>query len=176
MPLFPPFGRDFSRTMDAQKARGYEVEKLNGGLFAQVKSWRRSLCRSPSTPLPAVKISLTPWICVPSAWGRAPGWRSSPTVSATAGSSSLALHFSLLHLHFHWWALASSGFPHSSYKNIKHEPSVFTDGFLVRSILKICRCLCYSSSVPIILGKRRVDPSSKAPAIEIDNGSEIRNP
>ncbi|MRR30602.1 energy-coupling factor transporter transmembrane protein EcfT [bacterium] len=30
-------GRDFSLTMDAQKARGYEIEKLSGGLFAQVR-------------------------------------------------------------------------------------------------------------------------------------------
>jgi energy-coupling factor transport system permease protein len=37
MRFIPTFGRDFSLTMDAQKARGYEVEKLNGGLFAQVK-------------------------------------------------------------------------------------------------------------------------------------------
>lgn len=37
MRFIPTFGRDFTLTMDAQKARGYEVEKLNGGLFAQVK-------------------------------------------------------------------------------------------------------------------------------------------
>jgi ABC-type cobalt transport system, permease component CbiQ and related transporters len=37
MRFIPTFGRDFSLTMDAQKARGYEIEKLNGGLFAQVK-------------------------------------------------------------------------------------------------------------------------------------------
>lgn len=37
MRFIPTFGRDFTLTMDAQKARGYEVEKINGGLFAQVK-------------------------------------------------------------------------------------------------------------------------------------------
>jgi energy-coupling factor transport system permease protein len=37
MRFIPTFGRDFSLTMDAQKARGYEIEKLDGGLFAQVK-------------------------------------------------------------------------------------------------------------------------------------------
>lgn len=37
MRFIPTFGRDFTLTMDAQKARGYEIEKLNGGLFAQVK-------------------------------------------------------------------------------------------------------------------------------------------
>lgn len=37
MRFIPTFGRDFSLTMDAQKARGYEIEKLKGGLFAQVR-------------------------------------------------------------------------------------------------------------------------------------------
>jgi len=37
MRFIPTFGRDFSLTMDAQKARGYEIEKLSGELFAQVK-------------------------------------------------------------------------------------------------------------------------------------------
>jgi len=37
MRFIPTFGRDFSLTMDAQKARGYEVEKLSGGIFAQVR-------------------------------------------------------------------------------------------------------------------------------------------
>ncbi len=37
MRFIPTFGRDFSLTMDAQKARGYEIEKLSGGLFAQVR-------------------------------------------------------------------------------------------------------------------------------------------
>ena len=37
MRFIPTFGRDFTLTMDAQKARGYEVEKLSGGLFAQVR-------------------------------------------------------------------------------------------------------------------------------------------
>jgi len=37
MRFIPTFGRDFTLTMDAQKARGYEIEKLGGGLFAQVK-------------------------------------------------------------------------------------------------------------------------------------------
>jgi len=37
MRFIPTFGRDFTLTMDAQKARGYEIEKLNGGLFAQVR-------------------------------------------------------------------------------------------------------------------------------------------
>lgn len=37
MRFIPTFGRDFQLTMDAQKARGYEIEKLKGGLFAQVR-------------------------------------------------------------------------------------------------------------------------------------------
>jgi energy-coupling factor transport system permease protein len=37
MRFIPTFGRDFQMTMDAQKARGYELEKLSGGLFAQVR-------------------------------------------------------------------------------------------------------------------------------------------
>jgi energy-coupling factor transport system permease protein len=30
----PTLGRDFSITLDAQRARGYEVEKLSGGIVA----------------------------------------------------------------------------------------------------------------------------------------------
>ena len=37
MRFIPTFGRDFGLTMDAQRARGYEIEKLRGGLFAQVR-------------------------------------------------------------------------------------------------------------------------------------------
>lgn len=37
MRFIPTFGRDFTQTMDAQRARGYEIEKLSGGLFAQVR-------------------------------------------------------------------------------------------------------------------------------------------
>ncbi|NPV74765.1 MAG: energy-coupling factor transporter transmembrane protein EcfT [Anaerolineae bacterium] len=37
MRFIPTFGRDFSLTMDAQRARGYEIEKISGGLFAQVR-------------------------------------------------------------------------------------------------------------------------------------------
>lgn len=37
MRFIPTFGRDFTLTMDAQKARGYEIEKLSGGLFSQVR-------------------------------------------------------------------------------------------------------------------------------------------
>ncbi len=37
MRFIPTFGRDFSLTMDAQKARGYEIENLSGGIFAQVR-------------------------------------------------------------------------------------------------------------------------------------------
>jgi energy-coupling factor transport system permease protein len=33
----PTLGRDFSVTMDAQRARGYEVEKLSGGILAQIR-------------------------------------------------------------------------------------------------------------------------------------------
>ena len=35
--FIPTLVRDFSVTMDAQKARGYEVEKIKGGLFSQVR-------------------------------------------------------------------------------------------------------------------------------------------
>jgi energy-coupling factor transport system permease protein len=37
MRFIPTFGRDFTLTMDAQKARGYEIEKIRGGLFSQVR-------------------------------------------------------------------------------------------------------------------------------------------
>jgi energy-coupling factor transport system permease protein len=33
----PTLARDFSTTLDAQKARGYELEKLEGGLIAQIR-------------------------------------------------------------------------------------------------------------------------------------------
>jgi energy-coupling factor transport system permease protein len=33
----PTLGRDFSITLDSQRARGYEVEKLEGGLIAQIR-------------------------------------------------------------------------------------------------------------------------------------------
>jgi len=33
----PTLGRDFSITLDAQRARGYEVEKVAGGIIAQVR-------------------------------------------------------------------------------------------------------------------------------------------
>jgi energy-coupling factor transport system permease protein len=37
MRFIPTYGRDFQLTMDAQRARGYELENLRGGLFAQVR-------------------------------------------------------------------------------------------------------------------------------------------
>lgn len=37
MRFIPTFGRDFQLTVDAQKARGYELEKIGGGLIAQVR-------------------------------------------------------------------------------------------------------------------------------------------
>ena len=37
MRFVPSFGRDFQLTLDAQRARGYELEKLSGGLIAQVR-------------------------------------------------------------------------------------------------------------------------------------------
>ena len=37
MRFIPTFGRDFQLTMDAQRARGYELDKLSGGLVAQVR-------------------------------------------------------------------------------------------------------------------------------------------
>jgi energy-coupling factor transport system permease protein len=33
----PTLARDFTVTMDAQRARGYEVEKLSGGIIAQIR-------------------------------------------------------------------------------------------------------------------------------------------
>lgn len=35
--LVPTLGRDFAITYDAQRARGYELEKLKGGLFAMIR-------------------------------------------------------------------------------------------------------------------------------------------
>ncbi len=37
MRFIPTFSRDFQLTMDAQRARGYELEKISGGLFQQVR-------------------------------------------------------------------------------------------------------------------------------------------
>jgi energy-coupling factor transport system permease protein len=37
MRFIPTFARDFQLTLDAQRARGYEIEKLKGGLIAQVR-------------------------------------------------------------------------------------------------------------------------------------------
>ena len=37
MRFIPTFARDFQSTVDAQRARGYELEKLNGGLLEQVR-------------------------------------------------------------------------------------------------------------------------------------------
>ena len=37
MRFVPTYGRDFQLTLDAQRARGYEIEKLRGGLVAQVR-------------------------------------------------------------------------------------------------------------------------------------------
>lgn len=37
MRFIPSFGRDFQLTLDAQRARGYEIENLKGGLVAQVR-------------------------------------------------------------------------------------------------------------------------------------------
>lgn len=37
MRFIPTFSRDFQLTMDAQRARGYELEKINGGLIQQVR-------------------------------------------------------------------------------------------------------------------------------------------
>ena len=37
MRFIPTFARDFQLTMDAQRARGYEIERLRGGLIAQVR-------------------------------------------------------------------------------------------------------------------------------------------
>ncbi len=37
MRFIPTFGRDFTQTMDAQRARGYELDKLRGGLLDQVR-------------------------------------------------------------------------------------------------------------------------------------------
>jgi energy-coupling factor transport system permease protein len=33
----PTLGRDFSITLDSQRARGYEVEKLEGGIIGQIR-------------------------------------------------------------------------------------------------------------------------------------------
>jgi energy-coupling factor transport system permease protein len=35
--LVPTLGRDFNMTLDAQRARGYELEKLRGGLFERIR-------------------------------------------------------------------------------------------------------------------------------------------
>jgi energy-coupling factor transport system permease protein len=35
--FIPTLARDFSVTLDAQRARGYEIERVKGGLFAQIR-------------------------------------------------------------------------------------------------------------------------------------------
>jgi len=37
MRFIPSFGRDFMLTRDAQRARGYELEKISGGIFATIR-------------------------------------------------------------------------------------------------------------------------------------------
>ncbi len=37
MRFIPTFGRDFQLTMDAQRARGYELDKISGGVIEQVR-------------------------------------------------------------------------------------------------------------------------------------------
>jgi len=37
MRFIPTFGRDFQLTMDAQRARGYELDKISGGIIQQVR-------------------------------------------------------------------------------------------------------------------------------------------
>jgi energy-coupling factor transport system permease protein len=37
MRFVPTFGRDFQLTMDAQRARGYELDKIRGGIFDRVR-------------------------------------------------------------------------------------------------------------------------------------------
>ncbi len=37
MRFIPTFGRDFQMTMDAQRARGYELDKISGGIVQQVR-------------------------------------------------------------------------------------------------------------------------------------------
>ena len=37
MRFIPTFSRDFQLTMDAQRARGYELEKIRGGLIEQIR-------------------------------------------------------------------------------------------------------------------------------------------
>jgi energy-coupling factor transport system permease protein len=37
MRFIPSLGRDFMLTRDAQRARGYELEKISGGLIAQIR-------------------------------------------------------------------------------------------------------------------------------------------
>jgi energy-coupling factor transport system permease protein len=39
MRFIPTFGRDFQLTMDAQRARGYELYKITGGLIEQVRKF-----------------------------------------------------------------------------------------------------------------------------------------
>ena len=37
MRFIPTLGRDFTQTMDSQRARGYEMEKISGGLIQQIR-------------------------------------------------------------------------------------------------------------------------------------------
>jgi energy-coupling factor transport system permease protein len=81
MRFIPTYARDFQLTMDAQRARGYELDKLQGGLFAQVRKLAPLIV--PSMPSPAARTSSTPWTCAPLASSRAPGCRSCTTAGAT---------------------------------------------------------------------------------------------
>ena len=44
MRFIPTFSRDFQLTMDAQRARGYELEKIRGGLIEQVRKMAECDC------------------------------------------------------------------------------------------------------------------------------------
>jgi energy-coupling factor transport system permease protein len=79
MRFIPTFGRDFQLTMDAQRARGYEL----AGSLPRYASLGRSSSRSPSTPSLAARTSSMRWTCAPSASVRAPGWNSFTTTPGT---------------------------------------------------------------------------------------------
>jgi energy-coupling factor transport system permease protein len=86
----PTLGRDFSITLDAQRARGYEVEKVSGGLIAQIRKLAPLIVPVTINAIVGAEDIMTPWTYEPSAWAHAAGCTVSATNAATECSSRSA--------------------------------------------------------------------------------------
>jgi energy-coupling factor transporter transmembrane protein EcfT len=61
--FIPTLVRDFSVTLDAQRARGYEIERAKGGLISQLRRIAPA-CSSYVNAILTTKMSLMPWTYV----------------------------------------------------------------------------------------------------------------